>query len=721
MRLGTKSFLIVMASTLGLVLGLHAFARGFIVKSFAAHEVDLARERGRHVRALLAFEARELGDSAEDWAQWNDLIIYAAERNEAWETENLTPLSYKMKSWTDLAIVRDDRSRAWAKMLRPDESFGPIHGELDRLVDEGNLSFPRGSERPVQGLALLDSEVYLVASSPLQNPTGPTRQHGSLIATQRLDSAWVARFSRRSSIDLRFTDAGEPADESDRARALAASDGMALVEHSDSDLDIFVRVDDFSGDAPIVVAIREPRPLVGAARSVLAVVTILLSIGGVVAAALCLLLLHVGVVRRIRRLATASEQLGRGDLILLDTTGEDELGTFADDFAMMGRVVLEREQSTREATSKRKLVLDHAGDALVTCDGSGRVVGEVSAAASEWFGRPAPGALVWDYVAGRDDSLRVRLRSDFAAATGQPRERGRVVVGERVLDASWSIVRAGMAGSIVLLVLHDMTALVQQRMREEEECQEQKRWQERVRSTQSERGDRRLSAVEHGELLCQLLASGASDRAIAAVEAWRGAPVEAILNGLVDAANRIAAKLDKAVLVEVSAIDLRVDRQRTAAVWTNLVHLVRNAVDHGLESAPERLARGKPAIGHLRLSAQADAGNLTVTVQDDGRGIDWAAVRLKAHASGLPCATQEELEEATFSDAFSTRTEATEISGRGVGLAAIRAAARSLGGDVVIRSVAGAGTSFQVTFPCPTAEPLGVGRGSEARAKALAF
>ena len=107
MRLGTKSVVIVVLAMVALVGALHAFATRFIMPRSPRSRQSAHRELGLHAREVLAFEQRQFGESGDDWATWNDLILYAREPNEAWEAENLTPLSYKMKSWTD----SDDRSR----------------------------------------------------------------------------------------------------------------------------------------------------------------------------------------------------------------------------------------------------------------------------------------------------------------------------------------------------------------------------------------------------------------------------------------------------------------------------------------------------------------------------------------------------------------------------------------------------------------------------------
>ena len=349
---------------------------------------------------------------------------------------------------------------------------------------------------------------------------------------------------------------------------------------------------------------------------------------GIVAAALTLLLLHFGLVRRLRRLAEASEGLTRGDLIELRSVGRDEIGALAQDFVAMGRTVIEREQSISAATAKKKLVLDNAGNGLVTCDVSGRLVGERIAGRARGFGAPAPGAQVWDYLADGDESLQRELRRDFQSvgrrALDVPLRRQ---IRGRVLDCRWSSVRAGVAGSIVLLVMHDASELVAQRRREEEERQAQRLWSERSRNAYRSGATPRWGEGVPG-YRCSTDGRGNAG-GYAARRRGRGrAPLRPILQGLAEMAGSVAHKLGKELTIDVRAAAQRIDRERTAPLWASLVHVVRNAVDHGIEPRDEREACGKPGAG--RLARRVDRGrHLFVTISDDGRGIDWARVAAK--------------------------------------------------------------------------------------------
>jgi len=177
------------------------------------------------------------------------------------------------------------------------------------------------------------------------------------------------------------------------------------------------------------------------------------------------------------------------------------------------------------------------------------------------------------------------------------------------------------------------------------------------------------------------------------------APVR--LRRIGDQARSLAQRLGKGGLrIEVNAQgDVRFDRQRWAGFWAAFIHPIRNALDHGIEPAAERLAAGKPEHGKLEIAVRGDATSITVELSDDGRGIDFEKVRAKAQKLGLPHASEAQLLEALFNEGFTTSDQATELSGRGMGMSALREAARPLGGVVSVQSKPGQGTKLRVRFP----------------------
>jgi two-component system chemotaxis sensor kinase CheA len=181
---------------------------------------------------------------------------------------------------------------------------------------------------------------------------------------------------------------------------------------------------------------------------------------------------------------------------------------------------------------------------------------------------------------------------------------------------------------------------------------------------------------------------------------WRLEPAELAMNRLGRYAVALAHRLDKApVELDVRPNGIRLAHQIWAGFWTDLVHVIRNAVDHGLETADERIARGKPPAARVRLTAVIAAGDrLVIEVGDDGRGIDWDAVRRKAASLALPSGNQEDLVRAMFTSGVSTRDQVTTLSGRGVGLSAVRHQVEALGGTVAVETERGHGTCFRFTF-----------------------
>ena len=167
----------------------------------------------------------------------------------------------------------------------------------------------------------------------------------------------------------------------------------------------------------------------------------------------------------------------------------------------------------------------------------------------------------------------------------------------------------------------------------------------------------------------------------------------------------VSRSLGKQVRFEVRGEQTGVDRDILDKLEAPLTHLIRNALDHGLEPPPEREAAGKPAGGTIRLEARHRAGMLQITLTDDGRGIDVEQLRVKALARGLVARqvadqlTELELLEFLFLPGFSTKDQVTEISGRGVGLDVVQSMVKSVGGSVRVATQAGRQTVFTLQLP----------------------
>ena len=168
-----------------------------------------------------------------------------------------------------------------------------------------------------------------------------------------------------------------------------------------------------------------------------------------------------------------------------------------------------------------------------------------------------------------------------------------------------------------------------------------------------------------------------------------------------DLSNELGKKID----LEMQGADTELDRQVLDLIKDPLTHMVRNSADHGLETAEERRAVGKPEHGLIRLSAYHEGGYIIIRIADDGRGLDTERIKAKAIAQGLVSEVDaEKLPEAQihkfiFAPGFSTAAKVTNVSGRGVGMDVVRNNIDQIGGTIDVKSVAGAGLSFTIKIP----------------------
>lgn len=182
-------------------------------------------------------------------------------------------------------------------------------------------------------------------------------------------------------------------------------------------------------------------------------------------------------------------------------------------------------------------------------------------------------------------------------------------------------------------------------------------------------------------------------------------PVGIVIGKFHRIARDLAAALGKQVVVQLEGEDVGVDKAVNEALRDPLLHLVRNALDHGIETPAERIAAGKPAVGTLRIRAYHEGGRVHVEVSDDGRGVDAAALLTKAVAAGI--VTPEEAPELgvdavldlMFEAGLSTKDEVTSTSGRGVGMDVVRASLEQVGGSIDVASQPGKGVLFRLNVP----------------------
>lgn len=305
-------------------------------------------------------------------------------------------------------------------------------------------------------------------------------------------------------------------------------------------------------------------------------------------------------------------------------------------------------------------------------------------------------------------------------STGQPAEASadRVVrvsaenlnrimglAGESLIEANWL---QPFADSLMILKKRqlELSKLLQE-------------FQETMTVSRNKQSDKFLAAAREKERECREIlgdrldqlelyarrTGSLSDRLYREVIASNMRPFADGVGGFPRMIRDLARKLGKQVKFEIFGKATPVDRDILKKLEAPLTHILRNSVDHGLESPEERAAAGKPVEGTVRLEAVHRGGMLAITVSDDGRGIDVERLRQKVIDKGLTTAemaaqlSDNELLEFLFLPGFSTAKQVTEISGRGVGLDIAKSMAQEVGGNVRASSQLGKGTSFHFQLP----------------------
>jgi two-component system chemotaxis sensor kinase CheA len=182
-------------------------------------------------------------------------------------------------------------------------------------------------------------------------------------------------------------------------------------------------------------------------------------------------------------------------------------------------------------------------------------------------------------------------------------------------------------------------------------------------------------------------------------------PIEIVFNTLPRMVRDLSRKINKKIDFIIEGQETEVDRSVIEHLRDPLVHLLRNSVDHGIESPEERLAAGKPEMGAIKLAAYHEQDNIMIKLEDDGKGIDPEALRQSAIKKNMLSAdvandmTDAEIIDLIFKSGFSTAKKVTEVSGRGVGLDVVKTNIEKLNGSVNVSSKPGQGTTFLLTLP----------------------
>jgi HPt (histidine-containing phosphotransfer) domain-containing protein/PAS domain-containing protein len=448
-----------------------------------------------------------------------------------------------------------------------------------------------------------------------------------------------------------------------------------------------------------------------------------------------------------------------------------------------------REQSLR-------LVLDSTGDGIVGISAKGTIVGECSAAAERWFGKPKPEQRCAEYLYASDPKRQLA----FSMALEQLLEDvlpwellvaqmpHRVARDGLLIELSYKQIVGDENGLSVLLVMRDVTARVRSEeaerdLREEQglvkqlladkqgfalfvseieallqalenetdarvlrrhlhtlkgnvaifgldsmaqRCHEIETGLEDADSlpsttdltglsvlfrgklkgiepflTGAARGTHEVASDDFGALVHSLQNREDYQEILKMVELWSWQRTSERLARLRAETEYVAQRLGKAVRIEVAHGNLRTPPGYLDRFWPTLVHAVRNAVDHGVESESERADAGKPSEGVVRLSTRQTPESFFIEVADDGRGIDLQVLQRSAEERGLRSLSNANLVDLVFADGVSSRAEVTELSGRGVGLAATRAACEAELGAVHVETQVGSGTRLVFEFRRP--------------------
>lgn len=180
-------------------------------------------------------------------------------------------------------------------------------------------------------------------------------------------------------------------------------------------------------------------------------------------------------------------------------------------------------------------------------------------------------------------------------------------------------------------------------------------------------------------------------------------PISVTFNRFPRMVRDLSRQLDKKIELVVKGEGTELDKTVMEKIGDPLVHLLRNSLDHGIETPAERIAAGKPETGTVTLSASHRGGNIVIEISDDGKGLPKQKIRDKAVKSGLvdpqDTLSDEQIQDLIFQPGFSTADQVSDVSGRGVGMDVVRKNIQALGGTVAVKSAEGVGSTFTINLP----------------------
>ncbi len=209
-----------------------------------------------------------------------------------------------------------------------------------------------------------------------------------------------------------------------------------------------------------------------------------------------------------------------------------------------------------------------------------------------------------------------------------------------------------------------------------------------------------INDADYKDVVRALLNRDDPDKIAEMIQSWKLETAQRRLEFIKQQAESLATRMGKQhIEVKVESNNLRLESAKWASFWSSFTHILRNSIDHGIESQEEREQMGKSGPGSIHIETYVDKDEFVIAVEDDGRGVDWQSIADKAIEAKLPHATEADLVNALFKDGISTKKVVTLFSGRGVGMGAVHEECAKRGGQIELKSQAGKGTAFMFRFP----------------------